>query len=464
MKRGEAATGTLSISPQVAALKQLRADLAAAPWAVVALGDPKISSINPKTDLRGLDDETTVSFVPMEAVHENTNSFRATDRPLGEVRKGYTVFADGDVIWAKITPCMQNGKSALVRGLTNGIGCGSTEFHVVRAGESLLPEFLWAVLSMPRLLYAAQAAFTGSSGHQWVPASFLSELRVPVPPLDVQQKVVAELYSEKSSYDDDHVEAERMLNTADRCVLDVLGINPQGEDRKVFAVNRENVLRRLDADYNSPRFAVLRRAIERAPVRTLRLADLTVSIHSGFAAGAKDQARGGVGSLPHLRPLNLSGFGEITLEGTKSVPRDSVTDADLVQRNEVLFNNTNSAEWVGKSAVFDLDTECVCSNHMTRIVLGDQVAPYYLAALFNALRGLGYFSALSTFFNNQAGINAATLGELRIPVPPFSVQQQIADEIEGRKRRARQMQQRAAAKWKAARRRFEDQLLGGFVP
>jgi restriction endonuclease S subunit len=84
-----------------------------------------------------------------------------------------------------------------------------------------------------------------------------------------------------------------------------------------------------------------------------------------------------------------------------------------------------------------------------------------LAALINALRGLGYFKALSTYFNNQAGINASTLGELRIPVPPMDIQRKIAEEVQQRKRKARDLQDEASNIWQAARQRFEDQLLNG---
>jgi type I restriction enzyme, S subunit len=157
----------------------------------------------------------------------------------------------------------------------------------------------------------------------------------------------------------------------------------------------------------------------------------------------------------------VNGFGELSLKGTKSVPRASVSDSDLLQQGEVLFNNTNSAEWVGKTAIFDLGDECACSNHITRIIVGTQLDPYYLAAFLNALRGVGYFRALSTYFNNQAGINSGTLGELKIPIPPLHVQKRISNEVQERKQRARLLQDEAAKKWQTARQMFEDQLLNG---
>ena len=97
VKRGQADNANLSVSPQVAALKQLRTDLANAPWPLERMGNPELAIVNPKTNLRALRDDTEVSFVPMQAVGENTNSYTATDRLLGEVRSGYRVFVDGDI-------------------------------------------------------------------------------------------------------------------------------------------------------------------------------------------------------------------------------------------------------------------------------------------------------------------------------------------------------------------------------
>lgn len=425
------------------------------------MGNPSIAQINPKTELKGIDEKDPVSFIPMEAVTEKVNAFTHTQRSLSEVRKGYTCFQNDDVLWAKITPCMQNGKTAVVQGLTNGVGFGSTEFHVIRAKASCLSRFIWAVLSMPRLLYAAQGAFTGSSGHQRVPASFLEQLEIPVPPLDVQNRLVAELDAARVERDRAMVEAERLLGSIDSHVLAELAILPEADHRRVFAVRLAQAQPRLDADYHSPYFQRLRRAIELSRHANRNLGELTVFMRSGFAAGRQDQAHGHESAVPHLRPLNLNAWGELSITETKSVPASRVKDDDYLAHGEVLFNNTNSAEWVGKTAVFELDAPCACSNHMTRIALKPDVEPHFVAALLNAFRGIGYFSALSTFFNNQAGINTSTLAALRVPVPDFATQQAIAIEVVKQKKEARRLQDHAATIWQQARERFEQQLLKG---
>ena len=109
-------------------------------WKVVSLGE--IAEINPRHP-KGLDDSMPVSFAPMAALNEFKPEFQSLEvRPLGKVRKGFIHFAEGDVLFAKITPCMENGKAAIARGLVNGIGFGSTEFHVLRPREGVLPEWI----------------------------------------------------------------------------------------------------------------------------------------------------------------------------------------------------------------------------------------------------------------------------------------------------------------------------------
>ena len=102
------------------------------PQGWVAASLKQIAAINPRHP-KGLDDSMPISFVRMAAVSESNPQFDSLEvRKLGEVRKGFTHFAEGDVVFAKITPCMENGKGAVATGLQNGIGCGTTELHVIR--------------------------------------------------------------------------------------------------------------------------------------------------------------------------------------------------------------------------------------------------------------------------------------------------------------------------------------------
>lgn len=135
-----------------------------------------------------------VHFVPMSAVTEEFGGIDvSTKRPLGEVRKGYTSFLANDVLLAKITPCMENGKLALVPHLPNHIAYGSTEFHVLRANDRIQPTWLAYFLSQSRFRRLARQHMTGSAGQLRVASVWLSGAQIPLAPADEQIRIIAKL-------------------------------------------------------------------------------------------------------------------------------------------------------------------------------------------------------------------------------------------------------------------------------
>ena len=157
-------------------------------WRLVRLGE--VSALNPRRPPLERKDEEPTSFVPMPAVDSYHGTISTPEtRPYKDVRKGYTYFEDGDVLFAKITPCMENGKSAVAHGLKGGVGFGSTEFHVIRPEPEVLPTWIHLYVRQPRVLDEAKNHFTGAVGQQRVPASFLSDLEIPLPPLPEQRRI-----------------------------------------------------------------------------------------------------------------------------------------------------------------------------------------------------------------------------------------------------------------------------------
>lgn len=126
----------------------------------------------------------------MAAVDDLTGTVaRPEVRPYSAIKKGYTYFAEADVLFAKITPCMQNGKHAIARGLTDGIGFGTTEFHVLRPGPEVTAEWVHSFIRQPWVLHEATRHFTGAVGQQRVPEGFLNDFELPLPPLPEQRRI-----------------------------------------------------------------------------------------------------------------------------------------------------------------------------------------------------------------------------------------------------------------------------------
>ena len=160
-------------------------------WGLVPLGST--CNINPKKSLDSrLVSGAVVSFVPMPAVTEHGKIDATAIKEYDEVKTGFTYFAENDVLFAKITPCMENGKGAVAKGLHNGIGFGSTEFHVLRpiSGKTD-PYWIYTLTTFSQFRMDAASNMTGSAGQRRVPASFLENYRVSLPPIALQEQFAA---------------------------------------------------------------------------------------------------------------------------------------------------------------------------------------------------------------------------------------------------------------------------------
>jgi type I restriction enzyme S subunit len=130
----------------------------------------------------------------MADVSESAQITNASERPYRDVSAGYTPFQDNDVIVAKITPCFENGKGALVKGLKNGVGFGSTEFHVIRANDTkILPEFLYYHTISHEFRGRGESEMAGSAGQKRIRTDFLKSYTIPLPPIEEQRRIVAVL-------------------------------------------------------------------------------------------------------------------------------------------------------------------------------------------------------------------------------------------------------------------------------
>ncbi len=155
---------------------------------------------NPKkTEVTKLKKDLKVSFVPMASVNEKNHKMITSEkRQLGEVYSNYTYFKENDVILARVTPCFENGKSAIAKGLENGIGFGSSEFFVFRVKENkILNKWLYYFISSEEFINRGKNNMTGTSGLQRLSREFVLNYEIPVISMEEQEKIIAMIESEE---------------------------------------------------------------------------------------------------------------------------------------------------------------------------------------------------------------------------------------------------------------------------
>lgn len=193
-------------------------------WCWVRLGE--IVSINPTKPKLIYDDDLVCSFLPMNMVNEHLGSIiQLEERPFSKVKKGYTYFEEGDILFAKITPCMENGNTVIAEGLLNNFGFGSTEFYVLRASRAILNKYIYYLIRSQRFRNQAKQVMAGAVGQQRVPKSFLEEYSFALPPLERQKEIVNKIEILFSKID----EANRLIEEA----------------KKTFELRRASIIKNL---------------------------------------------------------------------------------------------------------------------------------------------------------------------------------------------------------------------------
>lgn len=172
-----------------------------------------VASLNPsKAELTHLDRGAEVSFLPMEAIGEDGTLNLERTRAIGEVENGYTYFRDGDVAVAKITPCFENGKGAVMHGLTGGVGFGTTELIVARPrAEEVVSGFLHWLFVSTQFRKLGEATMYGAGGQKRVPDEFVRNFAIAFPPTEEQAAIVTFLDRETAKFDALTAEAEKAI-------------------------------------------------------------------------------------------------------------------------------------------------------------------------------------------------------------------------------------------------------------
>lgn len=361
-------------------------------WVGATLED--LCEFNPKHDPE-TDRGTMVTFVPMPAVDDETGAIvdRSAIRPLSEVWKGYTHFANADVIFAKITPCMENGKIAVARDLENGMACGSTEFHVLRSKGAVEPDFVWRFLRQRSYRQIAERSMTGAVGQRRVPKPFLEGTTLPLPPLAEQKRIVAKLDALNAKSARARTELARIETLVSRYKQAVLSKAFSGELSRSqtrfgeFIETAGNGLSKREGD-------------EGDWINVLRLTDLN---QGQFAPEEPRQIR-------------------LT---SKEVDKYRLTEGDLV-----VIRVNGSANLVGRSFCFNASDVWAFCDHFIRIRLKSSMDPEFTALFLNSppIRGIIEHKFVST--SGQKTISQKTLEELPAPLIPLKEQHEIVRRIE----------------------------------
>jgi len=147
--------------------------------------------VNPRHPSNILPLNAQISFIPMPAIDAEAGAITKSEtRPLKNVIKGFTHFIEGDVLFAKITPCMENGKAAIAKNLVNGIGCGTTELHVLRPLGGLASEYVYYYIRQQSFRDRAEANMTGTAGQLRVPVGFIRNEILPIPSVKEQKVII----------------------------------------------------------------------------------------------------------------------------------------------------------------------------------------------------------------------------------------------------------------------------------
>ena len=163
----------------------------------------KVCDVNPRLNKSEIPDDLLVSFVPMPAVGAGDGTIDVSqERPASEVKKGFTAFKQGDVLFAKITPCMENGKMAVVPKVANGYGFGSTEFHVLRPKEGTDARYVYYFVASQNFRGVAERYMTGAVGQKRVSTTYLKEQLIPLAPPAQQKRIVSEIEKQFSRLDE----------------------------------------------------------------------------------------------------------------------------------------------------------------------------------------------------------------------------------------------------------------------
>jgi type I restriction enzyme, S subunit len=353
---------------------------------IAKLGD--VADLNPRKPASVKARKDHVAFLGMADVGEDGRFAIAETRAVPSVLTGYTYFERGDVLVAKITPCMENGKATHLRGLPTDIGFGSTEFHVVRPGPYADARYLFYLLWNPVFRHIAARNMTGTAGQRRVPTHFLERVPVPLPPLDEQRRIAAIL---------DVADAiRRKRREAITLVKDLLG---------------STFVEMFGDPVRNPK------GWPSVPLKSV------AAINSGITKNAR-LATSDAEEVPYMRVANVQD-GYLDLDEIKMIPVAKAKVAKyLLKKGDVLLTEGGDPDKLGRGTVWQGQIErCVHQNHIFSVRVDQtRLSPQFVSAQVGSHRGKRYFLRAAKQTTGIASINKTQLSEFPLLVPPLALQ------------------------------------------
>ncbi|WP_052421662.1 restriction endonuclease subunit S [Paenibacillus sp. FSL P4-0081] len=362
-------------------------------WEKVKLSE--VCTVNPpKKQLQTLyENNKLISFIPMSEVSEDGKVNTKIERSYSEVSSGFTYFTENDVLFAKITPCMENGKGGVARGLINGLGVGSTEFHVLRPNETVTSDWIHRFLSYSKFRKLAEKNMTGSAGQRRVPKAFLEKVRIPLPPLETQKRVNKKL---------DTVSELLAMRKQQLAELDNL---IKATFYKMFGEPFRN-------DFKWDR-VVLKDYLKLFPQNGLY----------------KHQSKYGSGT----KIVRIDSFYDGYVENISSLKRLSLEPEEIEQyalnKDDILINRVNSIEYLGKVGIVpDITEDIVYESNMMRFRLNQEyLIPIFLMYLWRTQFIKAQIRGRAKNAVNQSSVNQQDVLSFTVVKPPLSLQNQFAN-------------------------------------
>ena len=415
-----------------------------------------LAFINPTTTFSNIQQQEDITFIPMEAINQNLGIIDVEYTKKIEETKGYTKFKENDLIWAKITPCMQNGKSAIVRNTINGYACGSTEFFIIRCKtNTILIEYIHFILRDKRILKTAMNFFGGSAGQQRVSKDFLLNLLIPLPPLEIQRQIVdlyEKAYTEKQQKE---AEAQKLLDSIDDYLLGELGITlpkeeehlPQNNDKnnsynldndnplvkkgRLFLTNLSEVTgKRIDPYFYKESFKKAFSLIEKSQYPICKLKDISEKITSGITPLSGGDSYTNIREgIPFIRSGNIDINGNLNFEELlylKPKIHNTIMKSSQLKKNDLIVAIVGAT--IGRVGIYLDNIEANINQAIALIRLKQEINPEYMKELINSSIGQLNLNRLKRPVA-RANINLEELATVVIVVPPLEKQNEIATYI-----------------------------------